>query len=104
MSFTSDSQSCICDNSAYTHIWNNIRDFIPVSLVELPPFTASSVATICCSDSHPTSIGDVELSLTDDEGVPYTKILKVVLHFPDSPVNVPSVTAFATKLNDDDGT
>ena len=34
----------------------------------------------------------------------YSTILENVLYFPQSPVNVLSVTAFATQLNDDTGT
>jgi len=103
-SFNSDSQSCICDNSANTHIWNCVKDFIPASLVQLSASAASSVVTIGGSDFHPTSIGDLKLTWTDDDGVPYTTILKDVLYFPDSPVNVLSVTAFAAQLDDDHGT
>ena len=104
MSFNSDSQSCICDNSANTHIWNCVKDFIPAILVQLSASAASSVVTIGGSDFHPTSIGDLKLTWTDDDGVPYTTILKDVLYFPDSPVNVLSVTAFAAQLDDDHGT
>ena len=75
MSFNSDSQSCICDNSANTHIWNNIKDFIPASLVKLSVSAASSVVTIGGLDFHPTAIGNVKLTWTDDEGAPYTTIL-----------------------------
>ena len=103
-SFDSDSQTCVCDNSANTHIWNNIKNFIPASLVKLSASASSSVVTIGGSDFYPTSIGDVKLTWTDDEGIPYRTVLKDIVYFPNSPVNVLSVTAFAAHLNDDDGT
>ena len=103
-SFDSDSQSCVCDNSANTHIWNNLKDFIPSSLVQLTASTSSSVVTIGGSNFHPTSIGNIKITWNDDNGVPYQTVLKNVLYFPDSPVNVLSVTAFASQLNDDNGT
>ena len=103
-SFDSDSQTCVCDNSANTHIWNNIKNFIPASLVKLSASASSSVVTICGSNVYPTSIGDVKIAWADDEGIPYRIVLKDVLYFPNSPVNVLSITAFAAQLNDDDGT
>ena len=102
--FDSDSQSCVCDNSANTHIWNNLQDFIPSSLVELTASASSSVVTIGGSNFHPTSIGNIKITWNDDNGIPYHTVLKNVLYFPDSPVNVLSVTAFASQLNDDNGT
>ena len=60
--------------------------------------------TIGGSNFHPTSISEINITWTDDEGVPYTSILKDVLYFPNSPVNVINVTAFAAQLEDNDGT
>ena len=55
--------------------------------------------------SHrPEGIGEVNIILTDDKGQSYKANLKNVLYFPDSPVNVLSVTMLADQLNDDEGT
>ena len=78
-SFNSDSQTCVCDNSANNHIWNNIKDFIPPTLVKLSVSASSSVVTIGGSDLHPTYIGDVKVTWSDNEDVPHNIMLKDVI-------------------------
>ena len=50
------------------------------------------------------SIGDMTVSWLDSMGATATYILKDALYFPDSPVNIISVTAFADHMEDDEGT
>ena len=50
------------------------------------------------------SIGDMTVSWLDSMGATVTYILKDALYFPDSPVNIISVTAFADHMEDDEGT
>ena len=49
-------------------------------------------------------VGDVEMSWSDDKGTTHTYLLTNVLHFPGSPVNILSVTAFANQLDNDEAT
>jgi hypothetical protein len=67
--------------------------------------TPSTVATIGGRNNHPSGIGDVTWSWEDDNGKTHCYELKDVYYFPQSPVNILSVTTFATKhLNDEEGT
>ena len=99
--FDTDSGTVICDNSANTHICNDKRMF-----TELRPLSATNsiVATIGGKNSVPDSIGTVKWSWKDDNGHQHTHFLQNVLYFPNSPVNILSVTEFANALNDDEGT
>ena len=98
-SYDTDGIACILDNSANAHIWS-----IRSSFVTFQPIDSCKVATIGGTDHRATGIGTVKASWQDDNGKSHTYELQNVLYFPDSPVNIISITAFANQLNDDDGT
>ena len=62
---------------------------------DLKPVTNSAVATIGGTDNIPEGIGTVEWTWRDDDGKVHTYRLDDVYYFPDSPVNLLSVTEFA---------
>ena len=66
--------------------------------------SSDGVATIGGKDHHPTGIGDVAVSWKCDGGGVYRHILKKVLYFPESPVNIVSCTALAREFDDVSGT
>ena len=99
VSFDTDGVPCVVDNSANTHIWNDIRH-----MTNYKSIGNYNVATIGGENHVANGIGDVTLSWTDDGGKIHHNLLQNVLHFPDSPVNILSVTAFANQLDDDYGT
>ena len=103
LNFSPGSCTAIVDNSANTHIWSVKSDFVRGSLT---PYSSSCdrVMTVGSTSFLPQGIGDVEISWNDDAGDEYSVILKKVLFFPDSPVNVISCTSFANQLGDDEGT
>ena len=51
----------------------------------------------------PHSIINAKTSWEDDNGKRYSCILKGVLYFPDSPVNIVSVTSLADQLDNETG-
>eukprot|EP00957_Ditylum_brightwellii_P067530 5126674-Ditylum_brightwellii.AAC.1 len=63
----------------------------------------TGVATIGGTDHRPQGIGNAQISWKDDDGFSHTYRLKKVLYFPESPVNIISVTLLAEQLNDDEG-
>ena len=66
--------------------------------------TKGGVATIDGKDLPPSGVGTVPLSWRDDDGKLYTTSLYECLHFPESPVNILSITQFAKQLEDPHGT
>ena len=52
----------------------------------------------------PHSIGDVKASWHDDDGKLYERILKGALYFPNSPINIISVTAMVSQFGDNNET
>ena len=100
LSHDSDSTTMVCDNSANVHICNNRSMFVG----ELQHVTNHKVATIG-GRGHPASgIGTVRWIWTDDFGVKHTNLIHDVLYFPQSPINILSVTSFAKQLKDSEGT
>lgn len=97
--FDTDADFVVCDNSANTHICNNKDMF-----VDFKETTSGMVATIGGKMNRPAGIGTVEWKWKDDNGVKHTQQLERVLYFPQSPINIMSVTEFAKQLNDEDGT
>ena len=93
---------CVLDNSANSHIWNKEADFVPGSIKKLGEL--SSVATIGGTNFYPAGIGDLNIRIRDDENKTSTLVLKNVLYFPNSPVNIISVVCLADHFNDDTGT
>jgi hypothetical protein len=63
-----------------------------------------TVATIGGKNSRPSGIGTVKWSWLDDAGQTHKYELQDVYYFPQSPVNILSVTEFAKFLNDGEGT
>lgn len=102
LDFSSSAVNVIVDNAANIHIWNNQSDFLEGTLK--PYENKNQVMTVGSDALLPSGIGDVKVTWMDDEGIPYEIILRKVLYFPSSPVNVLSVTAFANQLCDDEGT
>ena len=98
-SFDSDGTICVVDNSANVHIWQQRSDFTSYSKID-----DYNVATIGGENHLAHGIGTVQMTWTDDVGHKHKYSMINVLHFPDSPVNILSVTAFANQLDDDDGT
>ena len=98
--FDLDSNTVICDNSANVHICNKKSMFIG----EITPDTHSHVATIGGKQNKPRGVGTVRWTWKDDAGQRHSFDIDHVLYFPDSPVNILSVTKFAAQLKDDEGT
>ena len=68
------------------------------------PVATNGVATIGGHDLHPTGIGSVTWSWKDEAGQAHQKKLHNVLFFPDSLVNILSVTSLARQEDDEEGT
>ena len=62
------------------------------------------VATIGGSQNRAKGVGTVVWRWKDNKGKLHTFEGKDVLYYPDSPVNILSITKFADQLNDDNGT
>ena len=100
VTFDSDSQSIICDNSANVYICNSKSNYIG----EMLPVRAHKVATIGGRGHTPAGTGTVSWTLMDDKGKSHTYLVENVLYFPQSPINILSVTEFAKQLYDEEGT
>jgi len=94
-----DARVVLVDNCANTHVWNNLEDFEEGSVK--PINRLEGVATIGGSNFYPESVGRLPLSWKDEEGNPFSIVLENVLYFPQSPVNVLSITRLADQLEDD---
>ena len=97
--FDTDANFVVCDNSANTHICKDREMF-----VTFKETTSGMVATIGGKLNQPSGIGTVEWTWKDDNGVSHTNRLEKVLYFPQSPINIMSVTEFARQLGDEEGT
>eukprot|EP00804_Cyclotella_cryptica_P006349 CCRYP_010170-RA/>CCRYP_010170-RA protein AED:0.80 eAED:0.80 QI:0/-1/0/1/-1/1/1/0/108 len=86
--FDTDTDFVICDNSANRHIYNNKKMFTQYCNLT----DARNVATIGGKNSKPTGIGIVNWSWQDDNGRTHQYKLQDVYYFPQSPVNILSVT------------
>ena len=100
IAFDTDAISVVCDNSANVHVCNDKSMFVS------PPrrTTQHYVATIGGKQNAALGMGTVRWSWRDDHGKTHTLDLEDVLYFPQSPVNILSVTSLADQLHDDDGT
>ena len=98
--FDSDSSSVVCDNSANVHICNNREMFVG----EISPYDKMKVATIDGKGHSASGIGTVRWKWSDDNGKVHDIMVDNVLFFPQSPINILSVTSFAQQLNDPEGT
>ena len=62
------------------------------------------VATIGGAKNSAAGMGTTQWSWNDDDGTHHTIDVENVLYFPQSPVNILSITSLADQFNDDDGT
>lgn len=99
-SFDSDASTVICDNSANVHVCNNEKMFVG----EIEPLEGHAVATIGGASNHASGIGTVRWRWKDDLGREHSHLIQNVLFFPNSPINILSITEFANHLNDNSGT
>ena len=99
-SFDTDSSTIVCDNSANVHICNSKSMFVG----ELRPVPNTKVATIGGKGHAASGIGTVKWAWTDEAGKSHEYLIENCLYFPQSPINILSVTAFAQQLNDEEGT
>ena len=98
--FDIDTDFVSYDNSANMHICNNKKMFTHYcNLTDV-----QNVATIGGKNSKPTGIGTIKWSWWDDNGTTHQYELQDVYYFPQSPVNILSVTEFAKFLKDEHGT
>jgi hypothetical protein len=95
-----DITTIVVDNSATGHIINDSKYFVE----DLEPAPHMHVATIGKDTHRPLGKATAKISFKDDNGVSHTIELQNAYFFPDSPVNVMSVTALADQFDDDEGT
>ena len=62
------------------------------------------VATIGRKFNKPAETGTVKWNWKNDKGVIHAESLDKVLYFPQSPINIMSVTEFSKQFNDEEGT
>jgi len=98
--FGDDFVTAVVDNSATGHIFNDATFFT----TPIEPTLNTAVATIGKTTLVPSGKGDVEISFKDDHGKCHKISLQSAYYFPDSPVNIISVTALAHQLGDHNGT
>ena len=95
-----DITTIVVDNSATGHIINDSKYFVE----ELEPAPHTHVATIGKDTHKPLGKATARILFKDNDGISHTIDLQNAYYFPDSPVNVMSVTALAEQLDDDEGT
>lgn len=100
ITFDSDSATVICDNSANVSICKDRSFFVG----EIRRVSNHKVATIGGKGHSASGIGTVKWSWLDDDGNSHDYHIKDVLYFPESPINILSVTAFARQLQDNEYT
>ena len=91
MSFDTDSRTVVCDNSANVHICKDKTMYVS----DITPVTMHEVATIGGRGHAPAGVGTVRWNWIDGSGVKHTYLVENVLYFPQSPINILSVTEFA---------
>ena len=94
-----DATFVVCDNPENTHICNDISMF-----TDFKETYKGIVATIGGKLNRPAGIGTVKWKWKDDNGVMHEELLEQVLYFPQSPINIMSVTKFARQMDDEEGT
>jgi hypothetical protein len=95
-----DITTIVVDNSAAGHVINDSKYFID----NLEPAPHTHVTIIGKETHKPSGKSTARIAFKDDDGTVHNIVLKVAYYFPDSPVNILSVTALADQLDDDDGT
>jgi hypothetical protein len=103
-SWDSDSIPVVVDNSANTHIWTRLDDFVPGTVVYFDDNADVGVLTIDDSTSRPVAQGLVIIQVTDNLSDVCELRLEKALYFPTSPVNILGVTQLAAQFNDPVGT
>ena len=98
--FDTDSTTFVMDNSATGFIFN---DKSPIQGDLCPVTDADAVATIGGVDNYPDGEADIKISWKDDNGILHSHVFRAHC-FPNSPVNVFSVTMFAKMLQDREDT
>ncbi len=71
---------------------------------EIRPLEQHFVATIGGNKNNAAGIGTVRWKWKDDNGKMHTYDIKNILFFPQSPINILSITEFAEQFGDDGGT
>ena len=99
--FDEDTDLCVVDNCANVHIWNNRKGFIPESYIKFNEAASTKVSAVNGKSNMLAGCGDVPVSWTNDKEKKYNIILKNVLHFPKSPVNILSIVSLAEPFGDD---
>ena len=106
ISWNTETIDAVIDNSANTHIWSRLDDYVEGSLHYFDDSDdTASVLTIGDDSSRPVGVGTVKVKIRDDTSDQFKDmILEKALYFPNSPVNVISVTHLALQFKDPDGT
>ena len=99
-SFDTDSSTIVCNNSANVSICKDKRMFVG----EMRHIANTQVVTIGGKGHQASGIGTVRWIWSDDYGKNHEYLIEDALYFPQSPINILSVTAFAKQLNDTEGT
>ena len=81
-------------------IWNNKTTFIKDSLHTLNEDNHNIITTISGQRTQPTGMGEIKLTITDDNQQVHSYTFNNVLYLPESPVNVLSVSVLASMFND----
>ena len=100
MSFDTDLATIVCDNSANVHVCNSKSMFVG----ELRPVPNTKVATIGGKGHAASGVGTVKWIWSDEDGKAHEYLIEDCLFFPQSPINILSVTSFAKQLGDEEGT
>jgi len=96
-----DVTTFVLDNSATGHVVNDAKFFIQ----DIEPADNTSVASTIGKDTQkPLGKATAQIAFKDDDGTTHSLLLQNAYYFPDSPVNILSVTALAHQLEDDTGT
>ena len=101
VTFDTDSKTIVLDNSATCHICNDKDLFVDA----IEPLTAQSSAGVetAGGTASPEGMGCIKIHFHDNEGKLHSKIIKDVLYFPKSPVNILGVTLLGEQWEDPEG-
>ena len=99
VSFDSDLIQFVLDNCANVHIINDRELFESIVATSM-----SGVATIGGDPLTPQGQGSCHIYIKDDSGKVVPLTLHNALYFPDSPVNIISISRLADSYDDDEGT
>ena len=98
ISFDTDSDRFVVDNSANCIIWKNKTDFVPTTYIKTN--NASVGITTAVGTAFPLGIGSIRVGWYDDNKKYHNFILKGVFHVPNSPVNVLGLSTFSKQMQD----